>query len=107
PNSMRAALENLHELEGTGKVVILGDMFELGNSAEKEHQIIADLASSLDVGTVFLIGNHFHTVKAHHNRFRTFEDFKNYFKGHRLPEKSTLLIKGSRGMALERILKIL
>ncbi len=106
PSSMQAALENFNELHDTNKVVILGDMFELGNESENEHQKIAELATSFNFQKVFLIGKAFSTTHVK-NAFiyDSFEGFKTSNKNLTI-ENTTILIKGSRGMALERILDL-
>lgn len=107
PSSMRVALENLSGQTGS-KTAILGDMFELGAYAQEEHQQIVDLVSALNIDTVFYIGANFFDLKVpEDSRFKTFEDFKNFFKKESISESNTLLIKGSRGMALERVLDLL
>ncbi len=105
PSSMTAALENLKRSKGKNKVAILGDMFELGDEAKQEHQNIAALAAALPDTTTYLVGNHFYEVETTLPKFKDFETFKNFMQNN-LPENSTLLIKGSRGMALERILAV-
>ena len=59
PTSMLAALENFKQAEGKNKVMILGDMFELGNVAEAEHQFIADFLTQNNSGRVYLVGENF------------------------------------------------
>jgi len=105
PSSMQAALENFSQLEDLNKIVILGDMFELGKSAAIEHQKIAELAAnSSNFNEVYLIGKAFSATSAKNAFiFESFENFKsatNFMKF----KNSSILIKGSRGMALERIL---
>ena len=109
PTSMRAALLNFEKLHDKIKVAILGDMFELGQDAEKEHQNIVDLASTLLLDRIILIGANFYKTKIVSPKiegFESFEDFKNNFNPSEL-EFATILIKGSRGMALERVLDLL
>lgn len=105
PSSMEAALENFSKLKDQNKVAILGDMFELGNDAPKEHQHIANLAAKLNIETL-LVGNNFFTAETKLLKFPTFEDLKNHLEQHPVKNK-TLLIKGSRGMALERVLQLI
>ena len=107
PSSMKVALENFHTLEKPNKILILGDMFELGNSSREEHQIIANLASSLNFEEVILVGENFQLTDSNAINLTNFNALKTYLDKYDLPEKSTILIKGSRGMALERVLECL
>ncbi len=105
PSSMQVALLNFKKQEGV-KIAILGDMFELGNEAEEEHQNIANLAVSLNIDNIIFVGKNFYKSKIESKKatqFKTFDDFKNNFNLSEI-RNTTLLIKGSRGMALERIL---
>ncbi len=109
PTSMEAALENLSGLTDKNKIVILGDMFELGNDAEIEHQHITDQVERIALVKVYLIGENFYKTISNSKkieRFKNFEDFKNVFAKTNI-QNSTLLIKASRGMALERVLDLL
>ena len=109
PTSMEAALKNFEKQEGFQKIAILGDMFELGNETEKEHQTIIDLVSTMLLDQVIVIGKHFFEIKIVSPKivaFKTFEEFNNIFDVSQI-NNTTLLIKGSRGMALERILDII
>jgi len=106
PTSMKLALENFKELKASNKVVFLGDMFELGSSSEKEHQELSDLAISMNFDALFLVGENFNKTQNSLTKYRSFDELAQYLKATKL-EKSTILIKGSRGMALERILELL
>ena len=109
PTSMKAALENFEKQKGIFKIAILGDMFELGTDAQKEHQYIVDLASTMPFNHLILIGENFNKTKIVSPKisaFKSFQDFKTNFDFSQL-DNATLLIKGSRGMALERILEML
>tara|TARA_B110000503_G_scaffold118176_1_gene178850 strand:- start:389 stop:1669 length:1281 start_codon:yes stop_codon:yes gene_type:complete len=108
PSSMNAALINFLQLTKTPKIAILGDMFELGNESFKEHQKIVDLVSNTDID-VYCIGDHFFQNKKTIENIKFFENFErlsNHIKTNPI-YKSLILIKGSRGMALERTLDIL
>ena len=109
PTSMLAALENFIQIDSLKKVLFLGDMFELGINSKKEHQNIVNFIEKHCFKKVFLIGENFYqtkTVSNHIKKYKTFENLEQYLKNH--PTKnSSILIKGSRGMALERILKII
>jgi len=105
PSSMASALKVFNELDWPHKGVILGDMFELGPETAEEHQSIVDFVQSLGFEQIYLIGKHFAATQNECQTFMRTEDFISA-----LPEevkKLNLLIKGSRGMALERILDAL
>ena len=109
PNSMDAAVNNLAGLSDKNKVAILGDMFEIGDDALLEHQIIVDLLAKADIDSAFLIGASFYKTKINDQKiqkFQNYETFKKHFEGLTF-QHSTLLIKASRGMALERVLEMI
>lgn len=107
PSSMEAAIQNFNQLKDENKIVILGDMFELGESSAIEHQKIAELAILSNFYKVYLIGKAFSTTSVK-NAFiyLNFESFKNSNASFQF-KNATILIKGSRGMALERILDLI
>lgn len=107
PTSMRAALNNFSTLKVNHKVVILGDMKELGPDTAEEHQRIADLiASSNEFEKVFLVGEYFSHVKTNYSQFINFEEFKESLQKQPI-EDSYVLLKGSRGMQLEKCIELL
>ncbi|HUH46466.1 MAG TPA: UDP-N-acetylmuramoyl-tripeptide--D-alanyl-D-alanine ligase [Arenibacter sp.] len=106
PTSMKAALENFKDLKSDHKVVFLGDMFELGESAKAEHQEISDLVENMGFGQVFLIGSNFCNTEGSLNRYKSFDEVVEALKTTPL-NNAVVLIKGSRGMALERIIDLL
>ncbi|MGY0407958.1 MAG: UDP-N-acetylmuramoyl-tripeptide--D-alanyl-D-alanine ligase, partial [Polaribacter sp.] len=106
PSSMQVALENFSKLKASSKTIILGDMFELGLESAKEHQSIATLAAHLNFDCVFLVGEHFSKTETTNYKFKKFDDLQNYLLKKPL-ENQSILIKGSRGMQLERILEVI
>lgn len=106
PTSMNAALQNFKKLSIPNKVVILGDMRELGADAALEHQTIVDLVVSSDIETAFFIGENFYNAKTELPRFKTLDDFLLYLKENPLSDRN-ILIKGSRGIQLEKCVDLL
>lgn len=108
PTSMLAALKNFKQLNADHKYLFLGDMFELGEASEIEHQAIVDYVETNFIDHIFLVGKNFFktTTRDYVSKFRSFETLKPTLKSLDLSE-ANLLIKGSRGMALERILNLI
>ena len=102
PTSVKAALENFKALETPNKLLILGDMFELGESSAAEHQEIVALAQEFGFSKGYLIGKQYAQTNTTFQKFETFEAFTGFLNNNPIQEH-TILIKGSRGMALERV----
>ena len=106
PSSMAAAIQNFIQLDGSNKIAILGDMFELGKESLDEHKkVVTLLLNETQIETHF-IGKDFYSNKTenqHLHFYDSFENFNSVFQNSH-PKGSTILIKGSRGMALERTL---
>lgn len=106
PSSMTVAIENFAQLQEKNKILFLGDMFELGEESNKEHNNIIELIQKLNLETVF-IGKHFFENSNETSLFfENFETLSDYISTNQIHDK-TILIKGSRGMALERIMNLL
>ena len=82
-------------------------ILRLGSSAPDEHQKIADLSAQLNIQKVVLLGENFIKTNSSVTKFKNFEDIARNFKDIELPTTGKILIKGSRGMALERLLDLL
>ena len=104
PTSMRAAISNLEEMDADYKVAILGDMFELGDYSVDEHLSLAKELEKSAIDEIYLIGEEF--SKTNLNKLKYFNSTDRLIKDEIISnfENTTILIKGSRGMALEQIL---
>ncbi len=108
PGSMSLAVKDFYETHFDNPMVILGDMFELGKEAQQEHQLIVDLLLKMNIEKRFLVGNHFCQTNYHtaFQCFKTTAETMEAIKKH--PVKNhTILIKGSRAMQLEQLIKFL
>lgn len=108
PVSMAAALANFSNWEShQPKLAILGDMFELGEFAEQEHQEIIGLLQSLGFEQALLVGENFAKCELPDSylSFPKTDEAIGYLQGKKI-SGHTLLIKGSRGIRLERLLEV-
>lgn len=107
PSSMAAALDNFASISAGKKVLILGDMFELGDESYDEHKAIAEKALQLNADRKILIGKAFYQCKTEGASFyeSTDEALEN-IKSNSVTG-ATVLIKGSRGMRLEKLAGVL
>jgi len=107
PSSVQQALDHYAKTKTSGfKAVILGDMFELGQEAAVEHQKIVTQAEQLGFDQIYLAGVNFSQTEFDPSQTLCFSDYKDlekYLLSHP-PKHGSILIKGSRGMALERLL---
>jgi len=105
---MMAALNNFAGIRHENKCLILGDMLELGNSSAEEHQKIIDFIDGQTFSEVFLVGAQFKDTidLTQKKKFDQVELLANYLKTTPL-ENKLILIKGSRGIHLEKILDLL
>lgn len=106
PTSMHAALENFDHMDVNYKVLILGDMKELGPDTDMEHQKIADYISDHNFDRVMFIGDNFSRVKTKYPRFKNLDHLKEYLEKDPV-EDSYILLKGSRGVQLEKCIDML
>ncbi|QCR23748.1 UDP-N-acetylmuramoyl-tripeptide--D-alanyl-D-alanine ligase [Pontibacter sp. SGAir0037] len=108
PTSMAAALRNFGGMNAPRKVVIIGDMFELGAESEAEHRAIGEIAAAQPFDTVLLCGKDMRyaaTAKETFLHFETKADLQQWLQEHPVSE-SYILIKGSRGMGLETLVEL-
>ncbi len=108
PSSMSLSLDNFEKVKAKKKVAILGDMFELGESAYLEHSAIIEQAKkNTSIHLNIFVGEHFAEHRFEDKKvkfFKTTEDLKKWFKSNSWVG-FTLLLKGSRGMKIETLLQ--
>lgn len=107
PSSMAAALDNLQQLQTAQKVIILGDMFELGDESPAEHAAIVKKALQIGAARSIFIGKDFLDQQEKGGAFyANTEEAYEALQQH--PVKgATVLVKGSRGMKLEKLIELL
>jgi UDP-N-acetylmuramoyl-tripeptide--D-alanyl-D-alanine ligase len=105
---MEAALTNFAKFDGGNKLAILGDMLELGEVSAEEHAKIVDLARSLGITNLLLVGSEFMSV-AHDDDailFANADELTAYIESNPI-ENSLVLVKGSHGIKLQNSLSLL
>lgn len=107
PTSMQAALDNFdHMKDISKKVLILGDMKELGDNSETEHQKIANYVAQHTFDKVIFVGDNFSKVQTNYPQFKTLTDLEKYLTKHPI-KNSYILLKGSRSVQLEKAIPFL
>ncbi len=109
PDSMQAAIRNLEVMQAAQKAVILGDMYELGEDTEVEHRALGELLASGSIRRVLFCGELMraaHQVCPRSDYFLDKVALEEHLRQHPV-ENSTVLVKGSRGMAMETFLELL
>ncbi|MDD6473886.1 MAG: UDP-N-acetylmuramoyl-tripeptide--D-alanyl-D-alanine ligase [Bacteroidales bacterium] len=106
PTSMRASVKNFYEMQADDKLLILGDMRELGTDSLAEHQDIADYLTACGFTQVILVGEQFAQVKHPFRSFPNVESLIVRLQEDR-PHGKTILIKGSNGIHLNQIIEYL
>lgn len=104
PSSMTAALENFKTMNYPVKTVILGDMRELGVQSEVEHHAIIQLLEKLKFDHVILVGENFTQCGSEFTTFADAQTLNHWLKDHPIRHQA-ILIKGSRGVGLERVIE--
>lgn len=104
PSSMQAAVTNFGQMEAAAKVLILGDMFELGATSAEEHQKVVDLIGQHSFDLVLLCGENFSISNHKFKSFLGTTDLLHYLQEYPISD-ATVLIKGSRGMKLEQTIE--
>lgn len=103
--SMEAALRSFADLRTEKpKIVVLGDMFELGEYEDQEHQTLVDYVQSLGFQKIYLVGEIFGrtATDADVDKFKTTDEMINYFKEHSV-KNSAIFLKASNGMHFDML----
>ncbi len=105
PSSMQKAISNFSKMEHETKVLVLGDMFEMGEHADQEHFELLQWIEAFKFDHVCLLGDHFNAVSEQCGitTFESIEEMGKFLQDQALTN-AAFLIKGSRGMRMERIL---
>ncbi|MFM6975265.1 MAG: UDP-N-acetylmuramoyl-tripeptide--D-alanyl-D-alanine ligase [Sphingobacteriaceae bacterium] len=107
PSSISAALANLDTLAAKQKVVILGDMYELGEESAQEHAAIIAKALALKAQRTIFIGRDFYAQKGSSGEFYADTAEAQEALKQNSVNGATVLVKGSRGMKLESLIELL
>ncbi len=109
PESMRLSISNFSNFPEKDKILILGDMLELGNQSRKEHKAIIELVEALKFKDAYFVGSHFNELKAEYKHFQFVKDTKSICEliMSNSWKNKTVLLKASRGIKLEDALQSL
>lgn len=105
PTSMNASVKNFRQISGDNALLILGDMRELGDASEQEHRAILDLLEESGFHEAFLVGPNFsqYNDNPKYLTFANVDELVDYLNQHPVAGRN-ILVKGSRGIQLEKVL---
>ena len=108
PSSMDVALSNLSSVVSDKKVAMLGDMLELGEESEALHREVLDKAAGMGLALLCLVGEEFGKVCDGYDArwFATSDELAEWLKDNPV-EGAVVLVKGSRGTRMEKVLPVL
>ena len=108
PTSMKLALESFCKTSYTNKMIIVGDMFELGSDSIHYHQEIINYLEKINNSIIYIVGEYFCNTK-HSDKIKSFSSKKELINNLSKTNVSnySILIKGSRGMQLEKIIEFI
>ena len=106
PTSMKAAIGNFATMQVSPKAAILGDMLELGEYSADEHQAIVSELDKAGFEQVVLVGPEFVACKSGFHTFEKVEEARVFLENNPI-EAYYVLIKGSRGIKLEKVIELL
>ena len=107
PSSMLAAISNFENINIINRVLILGDMYELGEYSDQEHQKIVDFVLDKDYSKVYLVGDNFSKCNTKGGYFFKFSNTNELAESDSFKslKNMNILVKGSRGVSLEKLFK--
>ena len=108
PSSMQVAISNFAKMPQKDKVLILGDMFEMGPMANQEHDELLQWASNFGFTKIYTLGDHFAAISGNSGctTSPTMKELGKQIQDANY-QNTAFLIKGSRGMKMERVLEYL
>ena len=108
PTSMSLALESFNKTNYKNKMIIVGDMFELGKESNQYHQEITNSLEKINDSIIYIVGEYFCNTK-HSDRIKSFSSTKELINNLSKTNISnySILIKGSRAMQLEKIIEFI
>lgn len=106
PTSMRAAIDNFAQMQAKNKMLILGDMLELGKDSPSEHQEVVDRLEALGLDDTVLVGGLFSATRHTCPAYADADELAQALRRQK-PAGKTILIKGSNGMKLASIAEYL
>jgi UDP-N-acetylmuramoyl-tripeptide--D-alanyl-D-alanine ligase len=108
PSSMNVAIDSFSSNSSQNKLMILGDMLELGSVSKIEHQNIIEKAKALGINTIF-VGNQFYNFNTKYpfSYFKNTAELLEWLNQNNAIKYDSILIKGSRGIKLEQVAEYL
>ena len=105
---MKAAILNFENSIKENKILVLGDMFELGSFSNREHQDIINYIENKDYIKVYLVGVNFYECITSKKKFEKYRSTKDMSNSVRLKDfkSMNILIKGSRVIGLEALISV-
>ena len=109
PSSMEFAIKNFHKKFTNDRILIIGDMLELGEYSKSAHKQIVNLIIDLSFDKVITVGENFFEISNTPNYFKKYHSTDELIKfiSLKVVKEKNILIKGSRSLRLEKILKVL
>ena len=106
PTSMSHSIKNFRNISGDEHLLILGDMRELGHESAEEHHKIIMLLKELDFKNVMLVGEEFKKVNDCYDSYSNIDELVEHIKENDI-SGCKILVKGSRGVRLEKVINLL